>query len=266
MSMSGQTGVSVETATIDGETVQQLVDTVERQQQQLETQAEYIDELESELTTIKETVNAQPTVELRGDDDTTKISDIWIGGLPIGVTAENNRDRAKRFESSIHELEDRVEKVEAGSVDANDVIDATPAELLLPIQNLYNTVKAGGEDSLNPNEARAAKVWPHFRDYADPSGGRLTLTSPKVREILENDVGMDHADSMTVKRVMQNLERYSGRGEDERIIRLETASHPNQLQCDLEDWNEATSEMMEVATGNGGSEAVADGGRDGGEK
>ena len=243
------------------EAVADLEDRLEDVRMELEDERERTDRLEDELEDERD--------RRRDLEDELASERRRRRRLERAVAENDQRARDWRDEHEVrHEaasnwnenIEDRVAALEDRAVDAEDVIDADPTEDLLPIQQLYNTVKNGGADSMNANQERAARVWPHFRDYSDPSNGTLTLTSTKVRDILERELEIDRPNPNTVRRVMEFLERFSGADSDERIIRLDDSTETNRLVCDREDWLEATGQMMDAARRNGADRAMTDGG------
>lgn len=162
-------------------------------------------------------------------------------------------------------IEDRIELLETknANIRAEDIIGAGPAESLIPIQQMYNACKNGAGDTLKPNQRRAAMIWPHYRKYCDPSGGKLTLTSSKVVDILTDELGIDDTHPNTVKRVMKNLAKFSGKDEESRFIEFDDEKKVNRLQCDREDWVEVTEEMLDAAGGSRQQMAATDGGQEG---
>lgn len=174
---------------------------------------------------------------------------------------EKRHDAASNWNENI---EERIAKLEddAANIQPDHIIDAGPTDAMIPIQQMYNACKNGAGDSLRKNQRLAARVWPYYREYCDPTGGKLTLKSPKVVDILERELAIDNPNPNTVRRVMKFIAKFSGSDEESRFIDFNTDEKVNKLVCDRDDWIEITGEMMQSARKSPRNPTVADGGRD----
>lgn len=121
-------------------------------------------------------------------------------------------------------------------------------EQLLPIQQLELSRRVGF-DGLKDNERRAAIVWGNFAEKADPSRGTLSLSSAKVRTILDDAGESTHTE--TVARAMDRVAEFS-----KGLVEVEKHHQVNYLVADLDEWEEV---MDEVAAEIRQQETVLDG-------
>jgi hypothetical protein len=63
-------------------------------------------------------------VEIRADSlEDASIDDIWIGGFPIGMIANNANGRSQDVESSVWDLEDRLDEIEQRLMVLEDAVN-----------------------------------------------------------------------------------------------------------------------------------------------
>lgn len=170
------------------------------------------------------------------------LSDIWIAGHPIGNIVEKTNIRSR-------ENKQKIQRIANGDETDAGILEQVDTEALPPIHQLYLTVEAGNADTLSDNQRRAAKIWPHYRDYADKSYGGLSLTSGKVRDIFERELDdePDNPHAQTIRRVMENLETFSNE-----LIQFNRDHNPNRAVADVDDWE---SLMGQVQDGMGETSA-----------
>lgn len=156
--------------------------------------------------------------------------------------------------SQMKSLEERLESVEKGEVDPETVVkeqSSPDIDDLLPIHQMYLTVTRVDhtEHSLHTNQELAARVFPHFAEYADPSHGRLTLYSTKVKQIIERDIktpelaerlDVDDPNPNTVKRVMEYLGSFGGD-----VLAFDNSEKRNRVLADKQLWVEYRDKVVE---------------------
>lgn len=209
--------------------------------------ADRVDELESELADERERrERAEERIE---ELESTQRGRDWVPTTVFQLEdalADGGGWEAEQTADERGAVLDRLDRLERDAIEPEDVmaVGATDPSELLPIQQLYGAVKAD-RDEPRGNKRRAAKVWPHYNKYADPSGGRLTLTSGDVRNIFahELDDERDDPNANTVRRTMRWLAEYS-----DGLISFDTEGKVNQLVCDRDEWVEVTNDMMRAAT------------------
>lgn len=147
---------------------------------------------------------------------------------------QQNEKRAKE----VAELNSRVYDLEAGEVDAEDVVEAPPEDQL-PIQQLVQVRKTGG-DGMTENQRRATTVWPEFYERARREAGLLKLDSEQVRSILRQKD--EQHDRNTTIRVMRMLAKATNTEPDvddpssgQNLVRF-TKKHKAVLVADRDEW------------------------------
>jgi len=180
-------GVSAEH--VHGETVtisRQEYDRYQRIEEQLETLAERVDELEAQQER-----NTAVTPEFRGDGEQA-ISDLWIGSYPVGVLLDNARTRTEANEEAIEELRNN-------AVTQHERVDV---ESLLPIQRIHQTYRTD-PDRLRATERRAAIIWDHLDDVTTRRAGAYAFDSKDVTDVLAG--ANEDTSRTTVGRVIELL-------------------------------------------------------------
>lgn len=250
----------------------------ERLAEQVEDLEEEKEQLRDENEQLRERVDEleeQPEVELRSDDpDAPEPYDIWIGGLPLGKGLKNRKESVKELKDHVFEIDDRVHDIEVGEVDPGQIVAESPGpaiEDLLPIHQNYLTTKHvdPGQHGLSENQEIAARIFPHFADAADPTGGTMTLKSGKVRDIIEREIAtpelakrldVRNPNQNTVRRAMDFLGKFGGD-----LIEFKTDQKVNRLEADYDDWVEYEHGVMEQASSGDQSGTSAEVATDGGQ-
>lgn len=207
------------------------VDDLQRTLQILQGQ---IDNLEGELAAerkareqLESRVEAyEELVEFRGDEDSPKIEDIHVAGLPVGTILTS-----KAPKSDVEDIEERLEVVE------NDPGAKADPEYTLPIQQVTDTWKAGA-GNLKANERRAAIVWSKFFDVAGKGPLGYTLSSSDVSTILAAKDESTHTE--TVRRTMDMV---ADLGKD--YIEVERVRGQNHLVIEHGDWREFVENLQD---------------------
>jgi len=181
---------------------------------------------------------------------------------------------------ALEAVEGRVEAIERGEIDPGEVVAESGGpgvEELLPIHQNYLAVRHvdGNEHGLTQNQELAARVFPHWSEKADPSGGTLTLTSGQVRRIIETEIDTpehrkrldtENPNPNTIRRVMKFLGQFGGE-----LIELNRDPKTNRLEANRDDWVsyaetvvDATSDDTSAASTSAGGtpRATTDGGRE----
>jgi len=181
--------------------IDELESTIEEQTETIDAQAERIAELESLL-------------EIRSDDETATLEDIWIADQPLGLIVEKTNKRSKDNESEL-------EAVETAATDGGSQLRTLGDEVrnrMLPIHKMWVDVRDDRADQLGKNDKRAARLFGKFIRRAagnpepsvDPSYNTYSMDSAAAADVLENAEETKSAGSpMTVKRAMEAVERYS---------------------------------------------------------
>jgi regulator of replication initiation timing len=258
------------------EALAQMEDRFEQRIAELEDRVEDLenerDELKQENESLRERVNEleeQPEISMDGHDGKT----LQIRNYPLGKVVTRHSER-------IDDVDDRLFDVERGAVDPGEVVAESGGpsiEELLPIHQNYLTVRHvdAGDHGLTQNQELAARVFPHWSEKADPSGGTLTLTSGQVRRIIETEIDtpehrkrLDTEDPNpnTIRRVMKFIGQFGGE-----LIELNRDPKTNRLEANRDDWVsyaetvvDATSDDTSAASTSAGGtpRATTDGGRE----
>ncbi|WP_114576290.1 hypothetical protein [Saliphagus sp. LR7] len=259
-------------------TVAHLADAVGRLRERLDRQEATIGRLvadldaergrrqgyERRLAELDRDHQSRPAVELRVDEGDTgrEIGDVWICGLPVGKLAENTKDRTRDLQTSIETLAERLERVERGEVDPNELVAQSSgpdrSELLsLHRHYLRATTLEAHDHDLTSNQEIAARSFPFLADQAVPRGdGELVLTSPNVRDVIERKVAtpalarrlpeVESPSRETVARVMEFIDRFGTH-----IFELQRAKHTgrntNEIVIDRGDWLAYTETLTDAA-------------------
>lgn len=159
--------------------------------------------------------------------------------FPLGKVIKNKLGEQHEI---VLEIKDRLDALENGDVEAEDLLDKVDTDTLPPIHQLYLTVESGNGDAMEKNQRRAAKVWPHFREYADKNYGGLSLTSTKLADIFERELHgeVDDPHSQTLTRVMKHLEEFSNG-----LLEFQNQHNPNRVVADVNDWEDLMDQVKE---------------------
>lgn len=187
-------------------------------------------------------------VELRGAEsvEDATIQDIWIAGQPLGKIVHRLRKDMKQVQSDVADLQ-------AGEVDASDVV-TVGGENLLPIQS-WTLERRGGTEFNSKNKYRATFVWEEFYRQAMDGRKYRKLKSAQVKNILRDPDGLDLTDPNpnTVKRVMQFVAKGTGEGQggdprdsDANLVWLETEDGSNVLKAIKSEWYEFVERQQDA--------------------
>lgn len=201
---------------------------------------ERVERLESELEDVKEE-NAELHERVDDLEDSLEQTQQWVWDLEDLVLGEFDMPAAELEAKEQGGVLDRVERLEQGEVNAEDLVMAS-ADSYLPIQQKWNAVQAGVDHGLTENQELAARVWPNFREFADVSQSKFILKSPKVRDIIEREIEMvDYPNPNTVRRVMRFIAKFS-----DGLIEFDDSSHTNRLCANKDEWNDRMQEMIDA--------------------
>jgi signal peptidase I len=207
-------------------------------------------QLEERVQELQTELDARPDLNMDGAD----VSSLTVNGFPLGQSLGNKLSKEDlEFADAYLELESRIEAIERGEVDPGEVVansGGPEVEDLLPIHQMYLTVNNIDHDQheVQQNQEIAARVFPYFDEMADPSGGRMTLKSGKVRQIIEREVSttelakrldVEDPNPNTIRRAMKYLGDFGGD-----IIEFDTSENYNKVVADKDAWLEYANEVV----------------------
>jgi polyhydroxyalkanoate synthesis regulator phasin len=186
---------------------------------------------------------------------------------------EASKSWMEAVEDRVVDVEERVEAVARGEVDASELAaqSAGPSvEDLVPLHQYYTaaTNLEPHEHDLTENQEIAARLFPFIAQYATPSGEEMHIKSPKVRDVIEREVAtpelakrLDVKDPNpnTVRRVMEFVgkfgkdlfEFYAASGDERR-------NSTNLVVVDREAWVAYTERLSDATVGSRESTASTD--------
>lgn len=227
---------------------------------------EEFDELAERVDEVEQHVDEQPTVEVRGDDDSREIADVWVDGLPLGRAVENNGERSKQtaeLVAGVSTNEELAEVVDEHPTVLDCLGDATAAgpaglpdevkEQMRPIHEMSEEVKNGRLERLSDQHSarRGARLFARIHrkaagEVGDDDLARLVkrnpsqfyLEAPDAAQILDADGDPDRESgpaSEQTKRAMDACARLSGTDELSQLVELDTDRHINRLVVDADE-------------------------------
>jgi len=215
---------------------------------------ERVDELEAENESLQERVDELPEISWDGSD----IKTLTIGPHPTGKSL-------KRQSEKIHDIDDRVFDLERGEVDPGEIVaqGGPNVQELIPIHQMHLTAQNVDrqQHSLSPNQELAARCFPFVSEKADPSGGKLTLSSGQIRQVIERDVDSgelrqhmdcENPNNNTIRRVGQFLGKFGGD-----LFIWNSEQKVNRLECDRDDWVDYSQTVMDARADERGVSAGA---------
>ncbi|WP_255171260.1 hypothetical protein [Natrononativus amylolyticus] len=216
--------------------------TIERLEATLTAEQRRRRQLERRLAALDRDVQSQPTVEIRGKHF---IENIWIDGLPIGNGVQMRAQEIEALEADLLAIEDRVHDIEVGEIDPGELIaesGGTDLEELLPIHQKYLTVQHVPREQhrLYARQELAARLFPHFEQYAHTNEGRMVLTSNDVRKIIDREIyspelakhlDVDSPNNNTIRESMKWIGTF---GAD--LLEFNDEPKQNRIVADRDDW------------------------------
>jgi hypothetical protein len=198
-------------------------------------------------------------IELRGVDslEDASLDDLWIAGQPLGKIIQGVDKRSK-------ENRNRIKALEAGEVDASEIVQLG-GEQLLPIQT-WLLERRSGNSFKSKNKRRATYVWEAF--YRQGMDGRKyrKLKSAQVKNILRDPdtLGISDPNPNTVKRVMEFVAKGTGEGdsgdprdEENNLVWLEKEGSSNVLKTVKSDWYGFVEGQQDALTPDQADEAAS---------
>ncbi|RBI59788.1 hypothetical protein DMJ13_22025 [halophilic archaeon] len=212
-------------------------------EESIEDERKTKEKLRDQIADVEQSIADQPTIEFR-EDNKNQLTNLWIESTPVGKLI----DKAHR---SIKDTKSRIEDLERGEIDVDDVLDHEGTENQLPIQRDNAARKADAPADLSENKERATHVWAAFHECSRPGHGKLRLPSWLVKQILDdNDCPTD---PNTVRRVMEFVAKGTGQNDDphpeddSNLITLKRGNRRNTLVADQDEWESFFAEQMQQA-------------------
>jgi hypothetical protein len=223
--------------------------------------ADLQDELQEERERRRDAERALAEVERDGE--------AWRDDHEMRHEASSNW--METLEERVVDVEDRVEEVARGEVDASELVSQSQGptvEDLVPLHQLYlsATNLEPHEHDLTSNQEIAARLFPFIAQYATPKGDEMHLQSSKVKDVIECEIAspelakrldVERPNRNTIRRVMEFIGKF---GKD--LFEFAPASRgprnntTNLVVVDREAWVDYADRLSDPEDGSDGDVAA----------
>ncbi|MDL5363800.1 hypothetical protein [Halalkalicoccus sp. NIPERK01] len=182
--------------------------------EQLEALTERVAELEAEVERKDERIEQleahreHDPIEIRSDEDTAGLTDIWIAEIPVGSILQSTTENADRAQNRLDELEEATATNGTSGVETDKT---QPHDIETPLERICALPEHIADRELTTNQERARFIAHDVRDYAEKAPAGLVLNSRTITKVIAAVEGTK-PHTQTVARVMDFLEKL---GKDE---------------------------------------------------
>jgi len=225
-----------------------------------------IDDLEATVESQNEVIakQAQRITSLEDDYEFIESEVFTMDDLVVGETGSTAAYMDIEEHGDVFEQLEELRNREVKSTDGGSNVRSLPDEVrerMLPIHQMWVDVRDGRTEQLNKQDVRAARLFGKFIKRAsgesepsvDPSYNTYSMDSSAAADVLQRSEDAKSAgSSMTVKRAMSSVERYS-KVDGEPVIGFTKQNRKNMLAVDKDKFNALMSNVEAAIDGTVGT-------------
>ena len=146
-------------------------------------------------------------IEVRSDDDSITLDDIWLCGIPLGKIVNGNRERVEKVQNEVREAPSSTDEPQGKSGEnRSQSADLLPIERLAKMEDDEDASSTIMADT-TPSVERAVILFENFHDWSKKTPKGRTITSG-LRDLLSAATG-ERLAWRQVYRTLDKIEEWS---------------------------------------------------------